>query len=240
MAFSLKPIREKVQHHLSTNLGPTSFFSKGLCRAKRACKPSNFFCVMFPCRMQKDSLAYLPHSTLRSHHLLTWAIIIGGWRDCSPARLIKQNHIWTTKQAISETTKPPTTCVWYFNFLYGSQVFVKANDFTTTSFCFFKKLSFFFFSDFNLFKDVFLAISKTSHACKALHIIHDRHDPQYSRHKGFGKKYPQKLAPSNDVRCSLYKILFKPFSFESDPKNHIKSVSCANGSANGCCVFRLT
>lgn len=103
-----------------------------------------------------------------------------------------------------------------------------------------KKLPFFFFSDFNLSKDVFLAIPKTSHACKALHIIHDRHDPQYSRHKGFGKKYPEKLAPSNDVRCSLYKILFKPFSLNQTKKNHIKSVSCVNGSANGCCVFRLT
>ena len=85
-----------------------------------------------------------------------------------------------------------------------------------------KKLSFFFFSDFNLFKDVFLAIPKTSHACKALHTIHDRHDPQYSRHKGFGKKYPEKLAPSNDVRCSLYKILFKPFSLNQTKKSHQK------------------
>ena len=58
----------------------------------------------------------------------------------------------------------------------------------------------------------------TSHACKALHIIHDRHDPQYSRHEGFGKKNPQKLAPSNDVMCSLYKILFQTIQFESDQK----------------------
>ena len=72
---------------------------------------------------------------------------------------------------------------------------------------FFQKVAL-FSSYLNLFKHDLLAASKTSHACKALSMTGMPLITQGT--KGLGKRYPKKLAPSNEVRCSIYMMLFKP------------------------------